>query len=1737
MKRLSGLLAFCLFVVLAQAQTIHTDYVDGQLYWRLKPSQTAFFPDSILSTFQIQSVEAPFQRLNPKVLHGKKELSILHRTQRVRFDNFSMTDSLMHLIANLEETEMVERVPLVKTFYTPNDAQLASQYNLSTINAPLAWDLSVGNPNVRVAVVDDAVLTTHQDLSPSIWVNPGEIPGNGIDDDGNGYIDDVSGYDAADNDNNAMPPLASASSSVYTHGTHCAGIVGAATDNGTGIASIGFGLKIIPVKCNSDATPGPSLPAAYDGVAYAISVLPEVMSLSWGGPGFSATNQTLIDLAYANDIIVVAAAGNSNVNTPMYPAAYNHVISVAATDASDTRASFSNFGPTIDVAAPGVGILSTLAGNNADYGNLSGTSMACPLVAGLCGLMKSFNPAKTVDQIDSCLLATADNIDAQNPAYIGQLGAGRINALSALQCVSGTPVALFSPDTDEPCPGQSVQFTDQSFGTPTAWNWQFPGGVPTTSTQQNPLINYPTSGVYPCTLIVSNLAGVDTTIYNDITVAPPSAVLSGGGLINPGSPAFLTVNFSGAPPYDFVYSDGSSNFPVTGITANPYTFNVNPSVTTTYTLVSMASSQCAGSVSGSALVNVSLGCSAPFDFQDIMGGASMDEAFAAKQAPDCGYIIAGRTFSFGTGLYDAVLSKYDLNGNLQWFKTYGTALDNTIFYDVVAVSNGFVATGNRSANGIQSSYVLKTDLNGNVLWDRSIQYVSGGGGRLGTGWSIVEMPNGEIAISGYASHANFNDYGLVMVRLNGNTGTVIWETNFQVNDWELGYGLTTTGQGLVASGRSRSSGVTSGLYDMSLTERSGAGALLWSRNYGGPRNEIGYDHVRLPDQGFIMVGMTEGFSSSVSDIMAIRTDSSGNLIWAKTYGRSAADVAWEIAPGCNGKYFIGGSSRSAGNGNDGLLFQIDTLGNVLWAETIGGILDDGDRFGMGATGDCGCIVAMSTLSYGVGENDILVLKTDSLGNASCHTDPVTLTVTNITPTVRTANPTYSGNSASNPPYTVIEQSHTPSRPDSICDACGFPVADFDYVTNVMSITTIDESVNGVTWQWDFGDGSPIDTFTNAVHIYPAAGTYTITLIVSSPCGSDTISKTVNISGLNECFHVYQPGPVKGVDAFAFSRDDTRNTNYGSHPYNQIMTWTWSGNLGSSRVYQYFDLSKVCNSATLLDARFSDYTTPSVTANHAGANTGSMQRCTTPWDEYALTWLNQPTTTAVNAVTVPAMTGTNDLLNLDVTAMFQDMIIGPNYGFQWRHNTESTYRRTIFMASDWAIQDERPKLELRFDPIFAHAEVLPGGGKEITICPGDSVQLSIAGYQTAGSTSGPSVATEYLWVPAIGLSCDTCANPMASPDSTITYKAVAYNCPSCADIDTIRVTVSQVWVDAPDQILCTGDSVEMSAFHPIPGTNFTWTPPGTIFPTNVQNPDAFPTVPTWYYVTAVDTLNNCLTSDSALVVTGTPSQLPPMINDTTLLCDSGTVVFPLNPNFTPIGNDFYEWNLIGNITPDPNSPSSDAQINTNIAPATYFFELKVTNAFGCETVDSVRVDVVCIPLPSALFSFSGYKSQDGNFVEWITEVDLEASLFELERSGNGLDFELIDSQLPLAPNNSPLAYDFLDRSPLAGDNFYRLKVTDQNGGSSYSEVILLNSSLELLVNIHPNPARDRIQLTADRELQNARVRIFDVSGKVALETGELNGTRFDLNCSHLSRGAYFLEVVEQGKATRYKLMLQ
>lgn len=505
-------------ISIAFAQTSGGDYKSGQLYLKyredldlqipndlLSPSDLSL-PHALVSDFGITSAEKAF----PKLPYKPMETAF-----RIVFQDTARWMTLLTSLKSLPGVAYCERVPEYYSFLTPNDPSFSpsttTQWGLYKIRARQAWDITTGNPNILVAVVDDAVKLNHQDMITNLWTNPNEIPSNGIDDDGNGYIDDVNGWDVADDDPDANPP-GTATNTNFSHGTHCAGIVAASTNNGIGVASIGFNTQYIPIKAKQSSTSGSSIQAAMEGVVYALNTPARIISMSWGGSSSSSVEQMIYDYAHQKGIILIAAAGNNGNQTPFYPANYNHVMAIGNTTTTDARSSSSNYGTWIDLMAPGTNIFNCVAGSVSAYANKTGTSMACPMVAGTAALMLAVNPGLSPDMVYQCLKDSADNINAQNTTIVGLIGAGRLNALRAVRCaVNGfKPIARFTENNNQVCTGTPIQFTDNSWGSPTLYNWSFQGANPATSNQPNPQVTWNTAGTYTVRLIVSNANGADT---------------------------------------------------------------------------------------------------------------------------------------------------------------------------------------------------------------------------------------------------------------------------------------------------------------------------------------------------------------------------------------------------------------------------------------------------------------------------------------------------------------------------------------------------------------------------------------------------------------------------------------------------------------------------------------------------------------------------------------------------------------------------------------------------------------------------------------------------------------------------------------------------------------------------------------------------------------------------------------------------------------------------------------------------------------------------------------------------------------------------------------------------------------------------------------------------------------------------------------------------------------------------
>jgi hypothetical protein len=298
---------------------------------------------------------------------------------------------------------------IVRHNLVPNDPSFTSLWGLrntgqsggtpgADIKAVSAWDISTGSSQTVVAVIDSGVLRTHPDLAANTWVNPDEIPGNGIDDDGNGLVDDLYGWDFANNDSDPTDD--------NSHGTHCAGTIGAVGNNGVGITGVAWNVKIVGLKFLGSNGSG-STSNAVKAVDYCFRKKIRISNNSWGGGGYSSSLYNAIKNAQSVGHLFIAAAGNNgrdNDATPHYPSSYDlpNVISVASIDRYDARSSFSNWGLTsVDLGAPGSSIYSTILNNG--YGSKSGTSMATPHVAGAAAVLLSYRPGWTWQQLRDAL--------------------------------------------------------------------------------------------------------------------------------------------------------------------------------------------------------------------------------------------------------------------------------------------------------------------------------------------------------------------------------------------------------------------------------------------------------------------------------------------------------------------------------------------------------------------------------------------------------------------------------------------------------------------------------------------------------------------------------------------------------------------------------------------------------------------------------------------------------------------------------------------------------------------------------------------------------------------------------------------------------------------------------------------------------------------------------------------------------------------------------------------------------------------------------------------------------------------------------------------------------------------------------------------------------------------------------------------------------------------------------------
>lgn len=439
------------------------DYIRNRVLIKTRayliPDRLSFSSPILMATlapYGITGIRQPFpEYAQGGLLHSDRYG--LGRIFEVSYRTTIDPHDLAQILGTNIEVEYAEPLYIRHTSVLPSDTRFAEQYVMQKLEAERAWDISTGDTAVKIAIVDSGLDWTHEDIADNVWTNPGEIPGNGKDDDNNGKIDDVRGWDFVGDvssvetllgtfreDNNTRIDSVLAERDGRQHGTHVGGTAGAVTNNGKGVAGMGYHCRLIPVKVGSDAIAG-SVYRGYEAILYAAKLGANIISCSWGGGSYSQVDQDVIDQATEMGSLVVAATGNESTNIdnfPHFPSGYRNVLAVGATDSQDKPAGFTNFGIAATVYAPGVNILSTVSGGPLYSSTWSGTSMATPTVSGVAGLIKALHPDWRPGQIAHQIRSTADNVVATDSAD-RPLHFGRVNAYRAL-AYNRTPLDTLS---------------------------------------------------------------------------------------------------------------------------------------------------------------------------------------------------------------------------------------------------------------------------------------------------------------------------------------------------------------------------------------------------------------------------------------------------------------------------------------------------------------------------------------------------------------------------------------------------------------------------------------------------------------------------------------------------------------------------------------------------------------------------------------------------------------------------------------------------------------------------------------------------------------------------------------------------------------------------------------------------------------------------------------------------------------------------------------------------------------------------------------------------------------------------------------------------------------------------------------------------------------------------------------------------------------------------------------------
>ena len=823
----------------------------------------------------------------------------------------SSIESVIEKLSSIEEIIYVEPDFVYKPLanYTPTDSLISSQWGLETIEAYKGWgEKQKGAAGVVIGIIDDGINISHRDLRRSLYVNEAELNGTtGVDDDFNGLVDDINGYDFSDNDATLDHPTTGTN---LAHGSYCAGIA-AATDHtdlaeNTGVVGVGFGAEILTAKI----FPTASSSIIVNAIRY-IADNADVSSNSYGSTYFSYTVQAAVNYSVLNGTIFIAASGNSNMSAdyyPQFPARYDNAVSVAYTDNQNRKGFYSNYGGSVDIAAPGNSIISTsdlgLTGN--DYQTASGTSAATPFVAGAAALCIAYEKDRGntfttsffagVNALRRVLEENGTEPNVTETKPIGKI-VNIYNSLIAIDDNSSLPICGINN------PEEGENFYEDDYILISANAYDSNGSISKVEFYVNDELKHtataPNSYYWGWADANKEVGShiIKAIAYDNDNIAVEDEIVihirySGDNL---SSQWENTYEYNDAHPdtyYEEIYDmvmDSNNDFISVGNYRNPtatisHTFVLKTDLSGSVIWKKIFSGQNAGTHTSSAS-SISL----------------TDDGGYIIGTTDTDYFVSSTNYSLGVGLI-----KIDTNGDLVWKQIYG---ESNIFEKypsaIQTLDGGYIFVAKRQgASAVYTGNIVKTSSNGTVVWE---QILTDTGGDI-IPKSVVQDNSGNFYISGFSltTTNGANGFAAFLIKLD-NSGTELFRKKFNYGSFESMI-LDNTGN-LVMTGKSMRY-ETAG--DFWIVKTDTDGNILADKSFGSLEEDAALHISQTNDDGYILTGVTT--NNYWYDFYIIKTANNGSFEWSSLYGNNYSDMAYSTMQTPDGSFMISGYGDWAGYG-------------------------------------------------------------------------------------------------------------------------------------------------------------------------------------------------------------------------------------------------------------------------------------------------------------------------------------------------------------------------------------------------------------------------------------------------------------------------------------------------------------------------------------------------------------------------------------------------------------------------------------------------------------------------------------------------------------------------------------------------------------------------------------------------------------------------------------------------------